>query len=90
MNSNDQRGAMTRRRLMAAAAGAGVAGAAPWAFAKEAGKLRQEASQAARRADMLAGATAFKGVVLEGVVTKHRNPESAHDRLMYNPVYQLL
>jgi tripartite-type tricarboxylate transporter receptor subunit TctC len=41
MNSNDQRGAMTRRRLMAAAAGAGVAGAAPWAFAKEAGYPKQ-------------------------------------------------
>jgi tripartite-type tricarboxylate transporter receptor subunit TctC len=41
MNSNDQRGAMTRRRLMAAAAGAGVAGAAPWAFAQEAGYPKQ-------------------------------------------------
>ena len=44
MNSNDQRGAMTRRRLMAAAAGAGVAGAAPWAFAKEAGYPKQPAT----------------------------------------------
>jgi uncharacterized membrane protein len=37
------------------------------AYAKETGKLREEAQRAARRADFLAGATAFKGVVLEGI-----------------------
>ena len=38
----------------------------------------------------IAGLSPGRRVVLEGVVTKHRNPDSAHDRLMYNPVYQLL
>jgi uncharacterized membrane protein len=37
------------------------------AFAKETGQLRAEASAHARGADFVAGLTAFKGVVLEGV-----------------------
>jgi uncharacterized membrane protein len=37
------------------------------AYAKETGKLREEAQRVARRADWVAGATAFKGVVLEGI-----------------------
>jgi uncharacterized membrane protein len=37
------------------------------AYAHETGRLREEAQRAARRGDWLAGATAFKGVLLEGV-----------------------
>jgi uncharacterized membrane protein len=37
------------------------------AYAKETGKLREQAERAARRLDWIAGATAFKGVLLEGI-----------------------
>ena len=38
----------------------------------------------------IAGLSPGRRVLLEGVVTKHRSANNLHDRLMYNPVYQLL
>jgi hypothetical protein len=38
----------------------------------------------------IAGLSPGRRVLLEGVVTKHRSANNAHDRLIYNPVYQLL
>jgi hypothetical protein len=38
----------------------------------------------------IAGLSPGRRVLLDGVVTKHRSANNAHDRLMYNPVYQLL
>ncbi|HEY5170343.1 MAG TPA: OB-fold nucleic acid binding domain-containing protein [Acidimicrobiia bacterium] len=38
----------------------------------------------------IAGLSPGRRVQLEGVVTKHRSANSAHDCLVYNPVYQLL
>jgi hypothetical protein len=38
----------------------------------------------------IAGLSPGRRVLLEGVVTKHRSANNANDRLIYNPVYQLL
>jgi RecG-like helicase len=38
----------------------------------------------------IAGLSPGRRVLLEGVVTNHRSATNASDRLIYNPVYQLL
>ncbi len=38
----------------------------------------------------ITGLSPGRRVRLEGVVTNHRNANSASDRMVYNPVYQLL
>jgi len=38
----------------------------------------------------VAGLSPGRRVLLEGVVTSHRGVDNAHERMIYNPVYQLL
>ena len=38
----------------------------------------------------IAGLSPGRRVLLEGVVSGHRDVNNAHDQLIYNPVYQLL